>query len=85
MFNRGSEFGGIIHSGQDKTVLKEGNDAVHRPDRRKGRDGEEPIKVKAKGREAGAGGVEVGRDFRGEQAEPALGGDARLAEAPVIP
>ena len=65
-------------------VLKKGDDAVHGPDGGKGRDGEKSIKIKTKGREAGAGGIEVGRGFRGEQAEPALGGDVRLAEAPMI-
>ena len=41
-------------------MLKEGDDAVHGSDWRKGRDVEEPIKVKVEGREGGAGSIEVG-------------------------
>ena len=70
---------------EDGTVLKEGDNAVHSPDRRKGRNGEEPITVKEEGREAGVGSIEVGRGLWGEQAEPALRGDTRLMEAPMIP
>ena len=66
-------------------VLKKRDNAVHGPDWGKGRDKKEPIEVKAEGREAGAGSVEVRGRLRGEQAEPTLRGDARLAETPVIP
>ena len=47
-------------------VLKERDDAVHGPDRGKRRDRKEPIEVKAEGREARAGSVEVRGGLRGE-------------------
>ena len=40
-------------------MLKEGDDAVHGPDWGKGRDREDSVKVKTKGRKTGAGSVEV--------------------------
>ena len=48
---------GIVHGGRDRVVSEEGDDVVHGPDWRKGRDGDEPVKVKAEGRETGAGSV----------------------------
>ena len=66
-------------------VLVEGDDAIHGPDWGKGRDRKEPIEVKMEGREAGAGGIEVRGSLRGEQAEPAFGGNAGFTETPVVP
>ena len=76
---------GIVHGGQDGVMLEKGDDTVHRPDGRKGRDGEKPIEIKAEGRETGAGSVQMRGGLRGEQAKPALGGNARFTETPVVP
>ena len=64
MFNRGDKFLGVIHRRQDMLILKKGDDMVHRPDGRKGGDGEEPVEVELEGREAGAGGVKMGGGLR---------------------
>ena len=50
-------------------VLEEGDNTVNRPDWGKLGDVEEAVDVEAKGRETGAGSVEVGGSLRGKKTE----------------
>ena len=66
-------------------ILNKGDDEVHRPDGRKGGDGEEAVEVKPEGREAGAGGIQMGGGLWCKEAKPAFRRNIRFAKAPVIP
>ena len=65
-------------------MLEERDDTIHGPDRGQGRDKEEAVEVKTKGKEAGADGVKMGSSLGREQTKPALGGNSRFTETAVV-
>ena len=66
-------------------ILEEGDNPVDRPNRGEEGDVEETIDVEAKSRKTGTGRVEVRGGLRSKEAEAAVRGDIRLAQAVVVP